>query len=38
VDRGEAGVAGAHAVAALGFQVVEELADQRRVQILDAEV
>ncbi len=30
VDRGEAGVAGPDAVAALGFEVVEERADQRR--------
>jgi hypothetical protein len=35
VHRGEAGVAGAHAVAALSLQVVEEIADQRCVQILD---
>ena len=30
VDRGQPGVAGAHAVAALGFQVGEERGDQRR--------
>ena len=33
VDRGQAGVAGAGAVAALGFEVVEEVQHQRRVQV-----
>ena len=33
VDRGQAGVAGAHSVAALGFQVSQERPDQRGVQV-----
>ena len=38
VDRGEAGVAGAGAVAALVLEVVEKRGDQRRVQIGDIEL
>jgi hypothetical protein len=37
VDRGQPGVAGADAVAAVVFQVVEEGADQRRVEVGDLE-
>jgi hypothetical protein len=33
VDRGEAGVAGGDAVAAVVFEVVEEAADERGVQV-----
>lgn len=32
VDRGEAGVAGPHAVAAVAFEMVEKRCDQRRVE------
>jgi hypothetical protein len=35
MDRGQAGVAAASAVAAVVFEVVEERADQLRVDILD---
>ena len=38
VDRCQSGVAGAGAVAALLFEVVEERADQRRVEILELEL
>ncbi len=38
MDRGETRVAGAHAVAAIAFQVGEERADQRRVEILEADL
>ena len=37
VDRGEAGVAGADAVAAVVFQMVEERRDQRRVEVGDVQ-
>jgi hypothetical protein len=37
VDRGQPGVAGADAVAAVVFEVVEERADQRRVEVGDLE-
>ena len=37
VDRGQAGVAGADAVAALVLEVVEERADQRRVEVVEVE-
>ena len=37
VDRGEPGVAGADAVAALVLEVVQERADQRRVEIVDVQ-
>ena len=37
VDRGQARVAGAGAVAAVALEVVEERADQRRVEIRDVE-
>jgi hypothetical protein len=37
VDCGEAGVAGAGAVAAGLLEVVQERADQRRVQVADVE-
>ena len=37
VDRGQAGVAGADAVAALGLQVVEEIQHQWRVQVGQSE-
>jgi hypothetical protein len=38
VHGGQAGVAGPHAVAALVFEVVQECADQRRVQVGDRQV
>jgi hypothetical protein len=38
VDRRQPGVAGARAVAAVVFEVVEERLDQRRVEILDLEL
>ena len=38
VDRGQPGVAGADAVAALVFEVVEERADQRRVEVGEVEL
>ncbi len=38
VDRGQPGVAGAGAVAALVFEVVQERADQRRVEVGDVEL
>ena len=37
VDRGQAGVAGPDAVAALVFEVVEEPADQRGVEVGDVQ-
>jgi hypothetical protein len=37
VDRGETGVAGAGAVGAVVFEVVEERRDQRRVEVADVE-
>ena len=37
MDRGQPRVAGAHAVAALGLEVVEEAGDQRRVEIDDVQ-
>ncbi|MGH3994303.1 MAG: hypothetical protein ACRDSN_17825 [Pseudonocardiaceae bacterium] len=38
VDRGQAGVAGAGAVAAVAFEMLEERLNQRRVEILDLEL
>src|SRR3954462_15633789 len=38
MDRGQARVASAHAVAAFAFQVGEEGADQRRVEVLEADL
>jgi len=38
VDRGQPGVAGAHGVAALLFEVVEEGGDQRCVEIGDVQL
>jgi hypothetical protein len=38
VDRAEAGVAGAGTVAAVAFEVVEECADQRRVEVVDVQL
>jgi hypothetical protein len=38
VDGGEPGVAGARAVAAVVFEVVQERADQRRVQVGEVEL
>jgi hypothetical protein len=38
VDRAEAGVAGSRAVAAVVFEVLEERADQWRVEIVDVEL
>ncbi|HSO98555.1 MAG TPA: hypothetical protein VLP43_06355, partial [Solirubrobacteraceae bacterium] len=38
VDRAEPGVAGAHAVAAVVFEVGKERADQRRVEIVEVEL
>jgi hypothetical protein len=38
VDRREAGVPGAEAVASVVFEVVEERGDERRVQIADVEL
>jgi hypothetical protein len=35
VDRGQPGIAGAHAVAAPGLEMIEEPGDQRGVQIGD---
>jgi len=37
VDRGQAGVAGADAVAAFAFEVIEEAADQRGVEVGDVQ-
>jgi hypothetical protein len=37
-DGGEAGVAGARAVVPVAFEVVQEAADQRRVQVGDVEL
>ena len=37
-DCGEAGIASSHAVAALGFEVVEERGDERCVQIRQEEI
>ena len=38
VDGGESVVAGAHAVVALAFEVIEEGADQHRVEVLEREL
>jgi hypothetical protein len=38
VDRGEPRVSGARAVSAVAFEVIEEVADQRRVQVADVEL
>jgi hypothetical protein len=38
VDRRQPGVAGARAVAAISFEMVEEGRDQRRVEVLDLEL
>jgi len=38
VDRSEAGVAGSRAVAPIVFEVLEEGADQRRVEIVDVQL
>ena len=37
-DRGQAGVAGPGAAPAVGFEVVEERADQRRVELAEVEL
>ena len=37
LDRGEAGVAGGHAIASLGFQMGEERRNQRGVDVTDVE-
>jgi hypothetical protein len=36
-DRGQSGVAGAHAVLSLVLQMIEEGTDQRRIKIVDVE-
>ena len=36
-DRGQSGVAGAHAVLSLALQMVEEGTDQRRIEVVDVE-
>jgi hypothetical protein len=38
VDRGEASVAGPSTVAAVGLEVLEELADEGRVEIFDEQI
>jgi hypothetical protein len=38
VDRAEARVAGARSIAAVAFQVGEERADQRRVEVIDVQL